>query len=157
MSRGALQDSGRNNLDSHLIERQNLIRRTALSHETGHAPNHAAGLILHVDARSQGAQRFASLQPVWPHAGEHHRKRSGSLDTGDRVKEDIDRRAAKILLRALMSLEDNAPIFLAGHHMKVSRSDHRATGGESFLDRVNSRTDRRSGSRVLLSLRKIGI
>src|SRR5271169_3613255 len=116
MSRGALPDSGTNNLDTHLIERQNLIRRTALSHETG-PPNHAAGLILHVDARSQGAQRFASLQPVLPHAAEHHRKRSGSVDTGDRVKEDIDRRAAKILLRALMSLEDNAPIFLAGHHM----------------------------------------
>jgi hypothetical protein len=39
----------------------------------------------------------------------------------------------------------------------IRGSDHRATGGESFLDRVNSRTDRRSGSRVLLSLRKIGI
>ena len=57
---------GANNLRTNLIERQNLVGQTTAGDEAGHAPDHAAGFILHVDAGSSGRSVSHPLNPSCP-------------------------------------------------------------------------------------------
>src|SRR5579864_7499178 len=131
-SRGDLQGRGVNNLRANLIQRQNLVRQTVASHKTWHAPNHAAGFILYVDAGTRSTQRFATFQSVPSHAGENHGERSCAEDRSNRVEKHIHRWAAKIFLRSTVRLQENDAVLPVDHHVKVSRSNDNTPGHKRF-------------------------
>src|SRR5256885_14071077 len=102
---------------------QHLVSQASASHKSRHAPNDAAGLILHVNPRSLRSQLLAAAESVLSHARKHDCQGPRSEHCCHRTEEHVDRWTAKVFSRSLVHGNANHSTLLLYEHMKVPRSD----------------------------------
>src|SRR5882672_2726300 len=109
-----------------LIEGHYFFGQSGPSDKAGHAPHHAAGLVLYDDGSAGRAQGLASFQSILTHARQDYAQGSGAVNFRDGAKQNVNRGSAKILAGSLVSAEVNAASVFLHDHVIVPRSDPNA-------------------------------